>query len=129
MKKSELKSIIKECIYEIFSETFGKDFQEKTIQESILTKKSENRSSNDSKEKRRRSIPDDVIRQIIPESNSSNENVMASIFADTASTTLSEQNDHERKKPHVETGVDPMIFEGSKNWAALAFGDFQKLDN
>jgi hypothetical protein len=55
-----------------------------------------------------------------------NDPVMASIFADTASTTLREQvaADSGRQVHAQETGVDPMsLFENSGNWAALAFAE------
>jgi hypothetical protein len=49
---------------------------------------------------------------------------MASIFADTASTTLVEQVAQERGVTKaVDTGVDPSMFEGAGNWASLAFAD------
>lgn len=55
-----------------------------------------------------------------------NDPVMASIFADTASTTLREQvaADSGRQVHAQETGVDPMsLFENSGNWASLAFAE------
>lgn len=63
----------------------------------------------------------ELAKQISP-----NDPVMASIFADTASTTLKEQiaADSGRQVHSQETGVDPMsLFENSGNWAALAFAE------
>jgi len=61
-----------------------------------------------------------VVDSIVP-----NDPVMASIFEDTASTTLREQiaADSGRSVQVNDTGVDPVaLFEGADNWASLAFG-------
>lgn len=54
--------------------------------------------------------------------------VMSQIFADTASTTLQEQIQAEAGRPGgpsmTESVSDPNdLFEGSENWATLAFAD------
>ena len=61
-----------------------------------------------------------IVDSIVP-----NDPVMASIFEDTASTTLREQvaADSGRSVQVNDTGVDPVaLFEGADNWASLAFG-------
>ena len=56
-----------------------------------------------------------------------NDPIMASIFADTATTTLQEQISAESGRsgvPTKDTGVDPMsLFENAGNWATLAFAE------
>ena len=62
-----------------------------------------------------------AVKNIVP-----NDPIMASIFADTATTTLQEQISAEsgRGNPVKDTGVDPMsLFENAGNWAALAFAE------
>ena len=58
--------------------------------------------------------------------------LMASIFADTAQTTLQEQR--EGRRPPVDTAAAVVeqandlenIFEGAGNWAAIAFNEVDK---
>tara|TARA_Y100000592_G_scaffold58519_1_gene91620 strand:- start:998 stop:1300 length:303 start_codon:yes stop_codon:yes gene_type:complete len=60
--------------------------------------------------------------------------VMQSIFSDTAKTTLQDQLQHTQNAPSIPVGADAAaraaalsspedLFEGSSNWAALAFSD------
>jgi len=56
--------------------------------------------------------------------------VMASVFADTAASGLVEKLGSpegssmvESSNPIIDTGVDPTLFEGSSNWATMAFSD------
>jgi len=52
--------------------------------------------------------------------------VMASVFADTAASGLVESLGTPGQKtsnPIVDTGVDPNLFEGASNWSALAFAE------
>ena len=69
----------------------------------------------------------DMTKQAVAELTS--DPLMASIFADTAQTTLQEQV--EGRRPPVDTAAAVMdnandisdIFEGAGNWAAIAFGE------
>ena len=55
--------------------------------------------------------------------------VMASIFADTAASGLVEQLGNpggqgpQSSNPVIDTGVDPNLFEGASNWATMAFSE------
>lgn len=134
MKRSELKSIVKECLLEILMEGVANNTPERKIQES---KASTREPSTPRKTYLDRMVPSQVqhedrsrqtdnkiaqtVKSIVP-----NDPVMASIFADTASTTLVEQvsADSGRSLPVKETGVDPMsMFENAGNWATLAFAE------
>jgi len=120
MKRSELKAIIKECIMEIFAEKFGMESIVQTIAEKPRDHQRRDHQSRNQKQLHNPVL--DSIRNIIPES-SAGKDVMSSIFADTATTTLVEQGKGDGRRAVVDTGVDPTLFEGSKNWAALAFSD------
>lgn len=128
MKKSELKSIIKECILEIFAESFGKEPAINHAMVAEVTSAAQTRTALTARPRpaqtaTRNSMPESLIRSVIPDNGIVNKDVMSSIFADTATTTLLEQGKGEGRSPTVDTGIDPSIFEGSKNWAALAFSD------
>lgn len=139
MKRSELKSIVKECLLEILMEGVANGSQQ-SIKENHVQKQVQNRRpALDHITTSRKTSTENVIRnnsqQPIRETNRNielakqmapNDPVMASIFADTASTTLREQvaADSGRQVHAQETGVDPMsLFENSGNWAALAFAE------
>jgi hypothetical protein len=52
--------------------------------------------------------------------------VMASIFADTAGSGLVEslsERASAHSNPVIDTGIDPSLFEGASNWATLAFSE------
>lgn len=125
MKKSELKAIIKECIFEIFTESFGKEMNTQSISETktVPTRNQNTQSLRPALNSNRHSIPESLIKHIVPDNGIANKDVMASIFSDTATTTLLEQGKGEGRNPSVDTGIDPTLFEGSKNWATLAFSD------
>ena len=132
MTRSELKSLIKECLIEIITEGSGVP----KVQESRVRQP---QAKSQPQQKRHPALDSIVMGQRqeaprrapappIPKQNFSaitSDPVMASIFADTASTTLVEQVGAEsgRVNPRAETGVDPGLFEGSANWATLAFAD------
>ena len=134
MTRSELKSLIKECLIEIITEGSGPS----PVRES-RQKVQQARPQPAAPPKRhpaldsivmggRQEVPRRTVAPPIPKQNFNaitSDPVMASIFADTASTTLVEQVGAEsgRSNPRVDTGVDPGIFEGSSNWAALAFSE------
>jgi hypothetical protein len=136
LKRSELKSIVKECLLEILMEGVANGVQQ-PIKESQAQRHAQNRrtaldyiTANGSVSTERTSHQRparevnrnaELAKQMAP-----NDPVMASIFADTASTTLREQvaADSGKQVHAQETGVDPMsLFENSGNWAALAFAE------
>lgn len=134
MKRSELKSIVKECLLEILMEGVANNSPTSKIQESkspqreVATARKTHldrivpaASSQDNRARQVESKIAQTVKNIVP-----NDPIMASIFADTASTTLVEQvsADSGRSLPTKETGVDPMsMFENAGNWAALAFAE------
>lgn len=142
MKRSELKSIVKECLLEILMEgvaTKQQQHQSSRVLEASVPKpmrpsldhissnqrqtQKQQYAANANKTPQNRDM--ELAKSIVP-----NDPVMASIFADTASTTLREQvaADSGRSMPTQDTGVDPLsLFENSGNWASLAFSE-QKVN-
>ena len=137
LNKSALKEIIKECLVEILSEGLGAPSGEQ-LYESI--DRARQKKKQRSKTARRRPALDSVkFNQRVDESVSSitSDPVMASIFKDTAKTTLQEQMNSNSGAPgHLDqiaasgdaaakavSKSDPtQIFgESSRNWATLAF--------
>ena len=132
MKKSEFKSIVKECLLEILMEGVANNAQ--VVNESYKTMPKPSQAAQSTRkthldhivpqQQKTQQINNRInqtVKNIVP-----NDPVMASIFADTASTTLQEQISAEsgRGSPVKDTGVDPMsLFENAGNWAALAFAE------
>lgn len=135
LTKSSLKALIKECIIEVFEEGIGSSEASATLKES--TKK------NISKTKTRRgsqlrstaldSIRFDKKADTVAK-NLTQDPVMQSIFSDTAKTTLQDQFAASSSGPLIPAGADAAqiaaaqsspedLFEGSSNWAALAFSE------
>ena len=120
--------MIKECLVEILAEGIGPSSSPK--------------KSTPKKRKtpaRRRPAPQDinpVFNEAVSRSTSTltSDPVMAAIFEDTARTTLQEQRESPSAmsaipSPGAETTADGEpedLFEGSQNWAALAFSDDKK---
>ena len=137
VSRKMLKSIVKECLVEILAEGLtGGNSQE--LNESISSVKptrslDRNFSNN---EKIVNEKFEDNTRKVI--SHATKDPVMAELLADTAQTTLQEQNGADRPnqftaKPtdtysQIASESDPMdLFGGSSNnWAALAFSDSNK---
>ena len=130
VKRSVLKEIVKECLLEILFEGIDSEpgyAEEEPIREARQPR----RTSRPSKKKKvasaRPRIQEDKITAAVSELTS--DPMMASIFADTAQTTLQEQK--EGRRPPSDTAaaivenVDDMenIFEGASNWAAIAFNE------
>jgi hypothetical protein len=140
LKRSELKSIVKECLLEILMEGVANGVQQpikeakahhvsQPVRRQALDYITAGRNTHSESSKSNVSInqPRENSRNIeLAKQMAPNDPVMASIFADTASTTLREQVAADSGRPtHTqETGVDPMsLFENSGNWAALAFAE------
>ena len=130
LTKTQLKSIVKECLVEILSEGLATSAdmiveakKEKTLRKASRPSGRPKRSAaldevklNSAAEQRAASITDDPI--------------MRSILADTAKTTLQEQAQADRSKgvsmqetaaPGKNIEDIPIFAEGAQNWAALAF--------
>ena len=137
MTRDSLKSLVKECLFEILLEATDTE----KLNEAKSTKRSTKRPTK--KNTAHRPSLDNIRLQsakAVPErrpevdvSSITSDPIMAAIFQDTAVTTLVEQADAERGKPqkHADAAAqtvsnsDPAeLFAGaSKNWAALAFDD------
>lgn len=133
MKRSELKNIVKECLLEILLEGVAGNQTQQVVRESSRGQIAPKQVVSGKKTHLDHIIPNpqkiqqvenkitQTVKNIVP-----NDPVMASIFTDTATTTLREQNSAEagRGMPVKDTGIDPMsLFENAENWAALAFAD------
>ena len=136
VSRKMLKSIVKECLVEILAEglTGGNTKELSEGISSIKPSLSQDTFSNNKKIVNEKF--EDNTRKII--SHATKDPVMAELLADTAQTTLQEQNTADRPnqftaKPtdtysKAVSEADPMeMFGGSSNnWAALAFSDSKK---
>ena len=139
VKRSVLKEIVKECLLEILFEGIDSEpgyEEEETIREARRPRASRPSRSKDlasavqETQKRspvkRKPRPDRTSEAV---SELTDDPMMASIFADTANTTLQEQVEGRRQTADnaaaVVDNADDMgdIFEGAGNWAAIAFGE------
>lgn len=143
MKKSELKNLIKECLLEIIVEGMPQNVFENINERKNVNQRKQN-IEQPAMSVRRPGLdvvyPNGSPKSPVKPQKTQNMNnfkelaggndVMASIFADTASSGLVESisyNDRPGSSPVVDTGIDPSMFEGSKNWEALAFsGNIRK---
>lgn len=133
MTRNNLKTLVKECLFEILLEASGDSTDSLT----------ENKKRSSAKKSTRRPALDNITVGRTPASKPKTKSVdvsgitsdpiMTAIFQDTAATTLVEQAAAERGKPtkHADAAAaaasqhDPadLFGESSKNWAALAFDD------
>ena len=147
VKRSVLKEIVKECLLEILFEGIDSESgyeEEEPIREartqrraprpsprrSLSTAVRESQGSNKQK-------PNNVLREETVEaavSELTSNPMMASIFADTAQTTLQEQREGRSTYIPADNAASAVqstddvgdLFEGAGNWAALAFGEVDK---
>lgn len=134
MTRSNLKSLVKECLFEILLEASG-DGAEKLLEAKKVTNKKTARRGRPALDNIRMGgqKPAKASKKPVDVSSITADPVMAAIFQDTAATTLVEQAAAERGKPqkaadaaaHIVANNDPsdLFGESSKNWAALAFDD------
>tara|TARA_B100000161_G_scaffold261784_1_gene230623 strand:+ start:2307 stop:2720 length:414 start_codon:yes stop_codon:yes gene_type:complete len=134
MTRNNLKSLVKECLFEILLEASG-DGAEKLLEAKKVTNKKTVRRGRPALDNIRMGgqKPAKVSKKPVDVSSITADPVMAAIFQDTAATTLVEQAAAERGKPqkaadaaaHIVANNDPsdLFGESSKNWAALAFDD------
>jgi hypothetical protein len=132
--KRVLKGIVKECLVEILSEGISPE-------DLISVKQSSKLSGTDLKKKRRKTprpaLDNVTFNTAINEATSAitSDPVMSAIFADTARTTLQKQYGAEGSRNIVDASNSDHaakvvasndiedLFEGSNNWADLAFSD------
>ena len=140
VKRSVLKEIVKECLLEILFEGIDSEpgyDEEEPIREARQPRRASRPSSRGNlaaavqETQRNRPVPkrvrEDRTREAVSELT--DDPMMASIFADTAQTTLQEQV--EGRKPNADNAAAVVdnaqdmsdIFEGAGNWAAIAFGE------
>lgn len=140
VSRSVLKEIVKECLVEILSE--GLSTTEDQLQERARARKkpsstkSPNKISSDVFTKRNKMLKDRTSGVLKNINGMTEDPVLRDIFADTAATTLLEQKTGEGQsktyspgdaaaKVVHENNLDD-LFEGSQNWAALAFNGGKK---
>jgi hypothetical protein len=134
LNRNELKTIVKECLLEILMEGAGGNVQESVGKRGSLpsapVRKTQDlmsyapsRQQAPPQRQQSRPVNKDAFRVL-----ANGNDVMASIFADTAASGLVENlgdpgSARPGSNPVVDTGVDPSVFEGASNWALLAFND------
>lgn len=131
MTRNELKGLIKECLVEILTEGAGVSaVRESKARQAHVPQPQRRHPALDAiaiPKKQSVEVPQQRRPAPPPPQNFNaitNDPMMASIFADTASTTLMEQVNADRGvAAAVNTGVDPSVFEGAANWASLAFSE------
>ena len=142
--RSVLKKVIKECLVEILIEGLNDDGE--VLFESLSKAQAPKGRSQKPKavdpmveiEQRRKALDsrrvnskpqvnENVINHLAADNS-----IMADVFRDTAQTTLLEQTESRGRQAYVPADAaakvmqasDPLdVFEGSNNWAALAFSD------
>ena len=138
VSRSVLKEIVKECLVEILSE--GLATTDNQLQERASKKPRKKKPSNnipaETFVKRNKMLKDRTSSALNEINSMVDDPMMRDIFADTAATTLLEQNSGEGKSKVYQPGdaaakvvhennLDD-LFEGSQNWAALAFSGAKK---
>ena len=138
LKRSEFKKIVKECLMEILVEGFGDELPKLTEARKTKPRKTQpRRKAKDSSVRQKPVQQENVQQQHIMESvnNITSDPVMASIFAETAATTLQEQRERPGmvaqqggdKAAMLAAQLDPTELAGSSKWADLAFATNKKL--
>ncbi len=122
MTRSKLKGIVKECLVEILAEGLSSDEPKSNKANSLQkSRRDEERRLAEHRKKFEYRVEDTV-------SSITDDPIMASIFKDTATTTLQEQHEKNGQpqglvNPNSNGGVNlDGIFGGaSENWSKLAF--------
>jgi len=139
--RNDLKSLVKECLFEILLESTDSSSTSSITESRVTNRRSKSRASKTSSPAR--PALDSISYSSNSERNPSidtssitTDPVMAAIFQDTARTTLKEQAAAERGKmisggdtaTHIAREADPteLFGESSQNWAALAFNELPK---
>lgn len=135
LTKTALKGIVKECLVEILTEGLLGNHAMVENRARPQKKKAQSRGNKTNT----RAATNTRFQKKLQETTSAltQDPVMAAIFEDTARTTLQEQIQNEstpmvprhdliESDTHSEDPVD-QIFEGSSNWATLAFADKKNI--
>ena len=142
VSRSMLKSIVKECLVEILAEGINGGDVEELNESFSITKpqKTFKETMKQTQKPQKQKVVNEKFEQSAQKiiSQATTDPVMAELLADTAKTTLQEQNGADRPnqftaKPtdsysRIANESDPMeLFGGaSSNWASLAFSDNKK---
>jgi hypothetical protein len=129
LSKNQLKGIVKECLVEILSEGIQ-------LTDNIVENKAPVKKNSRKKKKKNQNFENNVNNTI---NTMTKDPVLASIFEDTAKTTLQEQyntsvaynpnspNSSDTNAPvgdistQIASELDPEELPGAENWAKLAF--------
>lgn len=125
--RKALKSIVKECLMEILSEGLNSGTARSMVAEGQPSARTTVKSSQPARKPSAK--PDSRIDEMVNAVTS--DDVMRSILADTAKSTLVEQLQHESRgasanpDPTVGSGIDlnSMFSEASNSWSEMAFGN------
>lgn len=120
-KKNEIKDLVKECLIEILLEGIDISKNDKLS----LSKEQNNQFKKGFIEENKKI--NNATRQLIK--NTTNDPILADIFADTAKTTLQEQiqADNSKNLNNIRNNNDNDIsMFDSSNWATLAFNNKNK---
>jgi hypothetical protein len=137
LSRSQLKSLIKECLVEVLIEGLNPGSNVSSLQEAATPRK---RSSRPSKKSPRPALDNTNFNQRINELSNvcTDDPILGNILADTARTTLQEQLGEEKQTGHMRqvsvngdqaakdaATSDPvdMFGDAANNWAALAFNE------
>ena len=146
LSRTVLKEIVKECIIEIFEESFFTQGSLVNESRQISATKSRSKKRPRHNNTQKQNHLDNISYQNSNNSkfnkkidnitsNLTSDPVMADIFKDTASTTLQQQNESTGRQGMVITGGDAASMQANKadpselfaesagKWAALAFAD------
>ena len=130
ISRSALKAVIKECLVEILAEGIGSN-QVNLSSRGSTQKRIKKKAVRNLQESQRSSSKFEGAVQKAS-SNLTSDPVMAAIFEDTARTTLQEQREmpSAQTQTHAARDTGPVnpgnpedMFEGSSNWATLAFAE------
>ena len=154
VKRSVLKNLVKECLVEILMEGLHDDDEVEALQEAALPRPRrvrKSRPNNEMIEKiqtRKKMLNEKIVQDnpVLPKQAEdfmggvTNNPIMAQIFADTANTTLPKMIANDRASSMGRSSYVPAdtaavavqdndlgdLFEGSSNWATLAFSSDKK---
>jgi len=124
LSKSQLKAIVKECLVEILEEGIGGERKPSPAKALHRAKKSISQPHPESENRRLETAINETVKSM------TSDDILASVLADTAKTTLQEQYRVDRPSPSSGGGslerpggqVDLDIFgDAVRNWEALAF--------
>ena len=144
VKRSVLKEIVKECLLEILFEGIDSESgyeEEEPIREARTQRRAPRPSKRSLSAAVQETLPnhrdnkplkENIVQAAVSELTS--DPTMASIFADTAQTTLQEQREGRNTYIPADNAASAVqstddmgdLFEGAGNWAALAFGEVDK---